>query len=86
VPNNASQKKRLRQSRVARARNREARSEVRTRTKKLLAMDSADGADAALGDLYRVLDRAARKNQISPNAAARQKARAARHVNRLRGG
>lgn len=85
MPNNASQKKRLRQSTVRRARNREARSEVRTRTKKVLAMESSEGADAALSDLYRVLDRAARKNVISPNAAARQKARAARHVRRLLG-
>ena len=83
VPNTASQKKRLRQSRVRRARNRELRSEVRTRMKKLLALESADGADAALSELYTALDRAARKRVISPNAASRQKARAARHVNTL---
>lgn len=84
VPNNASQKKRLRQSRVRRAKNRKVRSEVRTRTKKLLAMESAEGADAALSELYTALDRAARKRVISPNAASRQKARAARHVNALK--
>jgi small subunit ribosomal protein S20 len=85
VPNNASHKKRLRQSLVRRQRNRQVRSEIRTRTKSLLSMDSADEAKSALSELYTVLDRAARKNVIPPNAAARQKARAARHVNRLAG-
>jgi len=85
VPNNASQKKRLRQSRVRRLRNRQVRSEIRTRTRRLLAMDSAEGAQAALSELYALLDRAARRNVIPPNAAARQKARAARHVRHLAG-
>lgn len=85
MPNNPSQKKRLRQSRARRARNREVRSEIRTRTKRILAMDSADGAEDALSELYALLDRAARKNVIPPNAAARRKARAARHVRHLVG-
>ena len=85
MPNNASHRKRLRQSREARLRNRRVRSEIRTRSRNLLAMESAEEAQAALSDLYTVLDRAARKNVIPPNAAARQKARAARHVNRLAG-
>jgi small subunit ribosomal protein S20 len=85
VPNNASHKKRLRQSETRRHRNRQAKSEIRTRSKTLLQMDSADEAQAALSELYTVLDRAARKNVIPPNTAARQKARAARHVNRLAG-
>ena len=83
MPNNASHKKRLRQSEKRRAQNRKVRSEIRTRTTKLLAMDSADGAQDALSQLYTVLDRAARKNLMPANAAARQKARAARHVNGL---
>ncbi len=83
MPNNASQKKRLRQSLVRRAKNRQERSEIRTRTKQLLAMDSKADADTALADLYRVLDRAAQRRLMEPNAAARQKARAARHVHSL---
>ena len=83
MPNNASQKKRLRQSEVRRLRNRRVRSEIRTRTKGLLAMDSHEEANGALPELYRVLDRAARRNVIPSNAAARQKARAARHVQSL---
>lgn len=86
MPNNASHKKRLRQSETRRLRNRQVRSEIRTRSKTLLQMDSVDEAKAALPELYTALDRAARKNVIPPNAAARQKARAARHVNRLAAG
>jgi ribosomal protein S20 len=46
-------------------------------------MDSAEEARTALSELYAALDRAARKNVVHPNTAARQKARAARHVQRL---
>ncbi len=83
MPNNASQQKRLRQSLVRRLKNRKVRSEIRTRTKQLLSMDSENEAQSALSDLQRVLDRAAQKRVIQPNAAARQKARAARHVHSL---
>lgn len=83
MPNNASQKKRLRQSRVRRLHNRQVRSEIRTRTKSLLGMTSADEATPALSNLYAALDRAARRRIISPNAAARQKSRLARHVQSL---
>ena len=83
MPNHASHKKRLRQSRVRRARNQRLRSEIRTRTRQLFEMDSSEDAQEALSELYTVLDRAARKNVIPPNAAARKKARAARHVNGL---
>lgn len=80
MPNNPSQKKRLRQSRERRARNREVRSEIRTRTKRLLEMDSPEDAGEALSTLYSAIDRAARRRVIAPKAADRQKARAARHV------
>ena len=83
MPNNESQKKRLRQSRARRLRNRRVRSEIRTRTKQILASESREEATSALSDLYRVLDRATRRNVIKANTAARQKARAARHVNGL---
>jgi len=83
VPNNASQKKRLRQSEARRLQNRKVRSEIRTRTKRILEMDSQAEAESALPELQRVLDQAARRRVIEPNAAARQKARAARHVRSL---
>jgi len=85
VPNNASQKKRLRQSETRRLRNRQVRSEIRTLSKSLQDMDSLEEAQPALSELYTVLDRAARKNLMPARTAARQKAKAARHVNRLAG-
>ncbi|WP_419943532.1 30S ribosomal protein S20 [Candidatus Palauibacter sp.] len=83
VPNNASQAKRLRQSRMRRLRNRQVRSEIRTRSKKLFAMTSREEAEPALSELYQMLDRATRSNVLKPNTAARQKARASRHVRDL---
>jgi ribosomal protein S20 len=46
-------------------------------------MESAEEANSALPELYAALDRAAQRRVIEPNAAARQKARVARHVLRL---
>lgn len=83
MPTIKSAKKRLRQSHVRRDRNRAVRSELKTRTKNLLATE--DPAEAA--EQYRVvmslLDRAARKGVIPSNAAARSKSRLARYVSRL---
>lgn len=83
MANIKSAKKRLRQSEKKRERNKAVRSEIRTRTRKILEMDSADEAREALGELYSLLDRAAGRNIIHPNAAARRKAQAARHVEGL---
>lgn len=83
MPNNPSAKKRLRQSRVRRLRNRSVRSEIRTRARALLSMESSADAEAALNEVYSALDRAARKRIIPKQAAARQKARLARHVQSL---
>jgi small subunit ribosomal protein S20 len=83
MPNNPSAKKRLRQSRLRRSNNRAVRSEIRTRTRAILAMESPAEAQGALSELYSTLDRAARKNIIPKKAAARQKARLARHVQAL---
>ncbi len=46
-------------------------------------MTSPEEAEPALSELYQVLDRAARRNVLKPNTAARQKARASRHVRDL---
>ena len=80
MPNHPSQKKRLRQSRKRRVGHTRGRSDIRTRTKNLLTMESAEEADAALAELYARIDRAARRRILQPNAAARQKSRLARHV------
>ncbi len=83
MPNNQSAKKRLRQSDRRRMRNRAARSEIRTRTRTLLDMESKPEAEAALRELSSRLDRAAQKRIIPSNAAARQKARVAQYVQSL---
>jgi small subunit ribosomal protein S20 len=80
MPNNPSSKKRLRQSSIRRLRNRSVRSKIRTRTRAFLSMESPAEAQGALSELYSALDRAARKRIIPKKAAARQKARLARHV------
>ncbi|MFQ5690204.1 MAG: 30S ribosomal protein S20 [Gemmatimonadota bacterium] len=83
MPNHESARKRLRQSEKKRLSNRSVRSEIRTRTRNLFAMDSCSEAEAALRELYAILDRAARRRIVHPNAAARHKARVARYVRSL---
>ena len=80
MPNIKSAQKRLRKSAAQRLRNRDTRSEIRTRTKKLLQTESAQEAEASLRTLSSLLDRAARKNVISRQHAARQKSRLSRYV------
>ncbi len=85
MPNIKSAEKRLRQSRKRRDRNRAVRSEIRTRVKTLLGTEDPAAAADQLGKVSSLLDRAARRGVIPPNAAARRKARLARHVSRLGG-
>lgn len=85
MPNIKSARKRYRQSLKRRAHNRSIRSEIRTRTRKLLATESAAEAETAIKQLYSLLDKAAGRSILHPNAAARQKARLARHLGRLQG-
>ena len=86
MPNTKSAKKRLRQNQKRRLLNRSLRSKIRTRTRKILELESAEGADRQLAELYSLLDRAARRRVIHPNAVDRHKARAARHVESLKEG
>jgi small subunit ribosomal protein S20 len=75
VPNTASAKKHMRQSRAATVRNRAQRSALRTALKK------AKQPDATAEDRARavtLLDRSARKGLIHRNAAARQKSHLAK--------
>lgn len=83
MPTTNSAKKRLRQSEKRRKQNRSLRSEIRTRTKQLLETDSVEAAREQLPDLYRLLDRAAGKDVIHENKAARKKSQIARHVEKL---
>jgi small subunit ribosomal protein S20 len=79
VPNIKSAKKDLRKSRAAAVRNRAQRSALRTAVKR--AKLAAAGADDRLSAVS-LLDRAARKGLIHPNAAARQKSKMAKAANK----
>lgn len=85
MPNTKSAEKRLRQASRRREHNRRIKSAIRTRTRRLLESDDAEEARVLLDDLYSRLDRAAAKNVLHRNTAARKKARLARHVEKLTG-
>jgi small subunit ribosomal protein S20 len=78
--------KRWRQNERHRARNKPVRSTARTSVKKVraaIAGGSSEDAAAALQQAASVLDRAAKRRVIHPNAAARHKSRLMRALNRL---
>ena len=75
MPNIASAKKNMRKSRAAQVRNRAQRSTLRTALKKARAENASPEAMAVAVTL---LDRAARKGLVHPNAAARRKSRMAK--------
>ncbi len=75
MPNIASAKKNMRKSRAAQVRNRAQRSTLRTALKKARAENAPPEAMAVAVTL---LDRAARKGLVHPNAAARRKSRMAK--------
>lgn len=74
MPIIANAKKALRQSKVKSARNSVVRAQVRNLVKKADAQADA----AVISKLYSVVDRAAKKNILHKNKAARLKARAAK--------
>ena len=75
MPNIASAKKNMRKSRAAAVRNRAQRSALRTALKKA---HSTESEEAERLTAVTLLDRAARKGLIHPNAAARHKSRMAK--------
>jgi small subunit ribosomal protein S20 len=78
MPNIKSAAKRLRQSKVRQARNRSAKSELKTMGKKVKAEAVAGkvaDAEANLVAAAKRLDKAAAKGIIHRNAAARKKSR-----------
>ena len=77
MPNVKSAEKRMRTNRIREARNKAARSRLRTAIKKARQAES-EGADAAFLQANSLLDRAARKRLIHPNKAARLKSQLAR--------
>lgn len=88
----SSAEKRHRQSEIRRVQNKAAKSAVRTSVKKFLALahrkglsqDGIDESGAALREMVKKLDTAARKGIIKKNAAARKKSRMQRFFNSLK--
>ena len=65
----------MRQSVRRTALNRQQRAALRTAVKKVRSAATAAEAQAAFKAAEQLLDRAARRNIVHPNAAARQKSR-----------
>ena len=84
MPTIKSAEKRLRQSEKRRKHNQSVRSRIRTETRKLMEAGSVDEAEERLQELYALLDRAAAKDVIHENKAAREKSKLARHVEELK--
>ena len=77
MPRIESAKKAMRQGRARQIRNRAQSSALRTALKRVRAATTAEQAGAAYRVAARLLDRAARKNLIHHNNAARHKSRLA---------
>ncbi|MDR2068939.1 MAG: 30S ribosomal protein S20 [Spirochaetaceae bacterium] len=83
----SSAEKRHRQSEERRLRNKAVKSSVRTSAKKFVLLarqKEVDNAEAALKDMIKKIDTAARKGIIKKNAAARKKSRMQRLFNTLK--
>jgi small subunit ribosomal protein S20 len=87
MPNTASAKKRLRQSITRRTRNRSTKTALRSLTRSIresiVAKDAAKST-ADFGVLVKKLDRAAAKNVIHANAAARTKSRLSKAIKAIK--
>ncbi|MDR3343352.1 MAG: 30S ribosomal protein S20 [Treponema sp.] len=83
----SSAEKRHRQSEERRIRNKAVKSSVRTSVKKFVVSaqkKEVDEAAAALKDMIKKIDSAARKGIIKKNAAARKKSRMQRLFNSVK--
>ena len=86
MPNSASAEKRLRQNQVNRERNRAVSSNLRKQLRKVREAISAGDAATSANEFslaVKKLDRAARKNIIHANKAARTKSRLAKAIKTL---
>ena len=84
MPNIKSAKKRVRLSSQANARNRAARSRLRTAVKRVENAENQETAEAEYRKVQVLLDRAATKSLIHPNAVARMKSNLTRRVGALK--
>ena len=83
MPNIKSARKRMVLSRLAREKNRQARSRLRTALKRARDATGTEEARARLRDAVVLLDRAARTRLLHPSKAARLKGQLARRVSRM---
>jgi small subunit ribosomal protein S20 len=85
VANHPSALKAHRQSLARKRRNKSNRSQLRTALKKFSEQaktGKTDQAAASIASLYSIVDKGVRKGVLSKNAAARQKSRLTRRLNR----
>ena len=75
MPNVKSAEKRMRTSERRRERNRQFRSKLRTAIKKVRQAESTAAGTEALQEAIVLIDRAAHKNIVHANKAARDKSR-----------
>ena len=83
----SSAEKRHRQSEERRMRNKAAKSAVRTSVKKFVALaqkKDIPASEAALKEMIKKIDTAARKGIVKKNAAARKKSRMQRYFNSMK--
>ena len=85
MPNSKQAKKRLRTNETRRQENKTMRTAMRSSMRKVLSATTTEEAEAALPMAYKRVDKAAKKNIIHDNAAARTKSQLSRHVNKLEG-
>lgn len=81
MPRIKSAKKRMRQTKVRTARNKAARSELRTAVKRVRTAATPAEATDAMKKAEAAIDRAGRKNLVHRNTAARTKSRLAKAIN-----
>jgi len=78
MPNSKQAAKRLKQDEKRRQANKVARSSMRTAVKKVLTAETPEEAQQHLTDAVKKVDKAAKKNIIHANAAARKKSQLAK--------
>ena len=78
MPNNKQAKKRMDQNETRRGANKVVRSRMRSAVKKVLGATSPEDASKALPEAMKRVDKAAKKNVIHANAAARKKSQLSR--------
>lgn len=83
MPNTKQANKRMKTDDERRVRNKTVRSSMRTAVKKVFQAETAEEANKALPEAMKRVDKAAKKNIIHDNAAARKKSQLQGHISRL---